>query len=100
MKSQLLNSTSSYATSEVPFVEVKGNVRVKSNIQFSDGTSLNTGSFISDVETAKTDSASALSTVSSLLVEGTMNADLEKAASVNTPNSTNDHSRWKHNNNT
>ena len=80
-----LNSTPSYATSEVPFVEVKGNVRVKSKIQFSDGTSLNTGSFISDVETAKTDSASALSTVSSLLVEGTMNSDLEKAASVNTP---------------
>lgn len=80
-----LNFSPSYATSEVPFVEVKGNIRVKSNIQFSDGSSLNTGSFMSDVETAKTDSTSALSVVSSLLVEGTMNADLEKAASVNTP---------------
>jgi hypothetical protein len=77
-----LTNLENYAESEAPYAQVKGDLRVRGSIRFAGGSSIENSNFLDEINNNTNKSDSALSQLSSLIIEGTTDNQIAKAAST------------------
>ena len=80
-----LTNLENYSNSEAPYAQIKGDLRVRGAIRFAGGSSIENADFFDTISSNTTKADSSLSKLSALIVEGTADNQIAKAASTNSP---------------
>lgn len=81
------SGSGNYACSGFPYAELNGNLKILNNICFSDGTNLNSSSFLPVVDNLESSGIIFNNRLNSLFIEGIANQDINAPASSSNPTS-------------